>query len=61
MRIDFEDKSYVEIRRSTEPSKLLLLIQARDYSDPMKRITNSVELTEQQLMQLTSEFIKPSL
>jgi hypothetical protein len=55
MKIDFDDKSYVEIKRSDEPDKVIILIQAKDGENPLKKITNCVEITIAQFKQLISE------
>ena len=55
MKIDFEDKSYIEIKKSSEPDKVVILIQAKDSENPLKKITNCVEITTTQFRQLVSE------
>jgi len=52
MKIDFEDKSYIEIKRSDNPGKVFIIIQAKDATNPLKKITNAVEITEEQLKKL---------
>jgi hypothetical protein len=54
-KIVFDDKSYVEIRKSEEPGKILLLIGARDYENPLKKITNCVEITQEELKALVED------
>ena len=44
-KIQFDDKSYIEIQKSSEPGKIFLTIQAQDAANPLKKITNSVEIT----------------
>ena len=55
MKIEFEDKSYIQIKRADEPGKIVVIIQAKDYENPLKKITNCVELTETQFNQLVSD------
>lgn len=52
MKIQFEDKSYIEIVKSQNPGKILVTIVARDHSKPLATIANSVELTEEQFAAL---------
>ena len=54
MKIEFDDKSYVEITKSSE-GKVIILIQAKDHDNHLKKITNAVELTAQQFKELVSE------
>ena len=44
MRIEFNDKSYLECYKS-EDNKITMILSAKDYNNPLKRITNSVELS----------------
>jgi nitrate reductase NapAB chaperone NapD len=55
MKIDFSDKSYVEIKKSDNPGKLLIIVQAKDYLNPLKKITNTVELTAEEFKSLISD------
>jgi hypothetical protein len=48
MKIEFENKSYIEIIKSPTPGKIIITIVARDHSSPLATIANSVELTEEQ-------------
>lgn len=52
MKIQFEDKSYVEVKRSNEPGKILIIVSAKDQQNSLKRVTNAVEITEEQFKQL---------
>ena len=54
MKIDFDDKSFLEIVKSPNPGKILISIQAKDYENPLKKITNSVEITEEQFKQIVN-------
>ena len=57
MRIDFEDKSYIECQKSDHPGKVLVVISAKDLESPLKRIVNTVELTTEQFKSLISDII----
>lgn len=52
MKITFEDKSYVEVRKSDEAGKVLVIIGARDVNNPLKNIVNCVELTKEEFEKL---------
>ncbi len=53
MKIEFEDKSYIESYKN-DMGKVIIVIQARDHENALKKITNAVELTEQQFKDLIS-------
>ena len=53
MKIKFEDKSFIECRK--EGDKIVFIIQAKDPSNPLKKITNVVELTEEQFKTLIED------
>lgn len=55
MKIEFDDKSYIECRKSDNPGKILLIISAKDGSNSLKKITNAVELTGEEFKQLISD------
>ncbi len=55
MKINFEDKSCVECKKSDNSDKILIIIQAKDYSNPLKKIVNTVELTKEQFKELISD------
>lgn len=55
MKITFEDKSYIDCYKSNEPGKIVLVISAKDSSDPLKKITNAVELTSDEFKKLLSD------
>jgi hypothetical protein len=55
MKIQFDDKSYIEVRRSDNPGKVIVTISARDHNDSMKKITNAVEITTAEFKQLISD------
>ncbi len=55
MKIEFSDKSSVEVKRSNTPGKVFITIQARDHENNLKNITNSVELTDEQFKSLVSD------
>jgi hypothetical protein len=51
MKIIFDDKSYIEITKTTS-DKIIITIVARDHLQPLATIANSVELTLEQFNQL---------
>lgn len=52
MKVQFQDKSYVEIIKSNTPGKIMITIVARDHDKPLATIVNSVEITEEQFQNL---------
>jgi len=52
MKIEFDDKSYIEVTRSNVPGKVIVVIGARDQQNPLKKIINCVEIDENQLKDL---------
>jgi nitrate reductase NapAB chaperone NapD len=55
MKITFEDKSFVEVKKSDNPGKIVLTISAKDHTDPLKKITNAVEITTEEFKKLISD------
>jgi hypothetical protein len=55
MKISFEDNSYVEVRMSPEPDKVIILISSRDANNPRTKITNSCEITLKEFAKLISD------
>jgi hypothetical protein len=51
-KIEFENKSYIEITKSQNPGKIIISIVAKDPNNHLSTIANSVELTEEQFKQL---------
>ena len=45
MKIEFDDRSYLEISKSGDPDKIIVTIQAKDHLNSLKKITNSVEIS----------------
>jgi hypothetical protein len=54
MKIEFDDKSYIEVKKSNIPGKVIMTIGARDQQNPLKKIINSVEIDEAQFKDLIS-------
>lgn len=54
MKIEFEDKSYIECRKS-DNGKIVVMISAKDHNNPLIKIINTVELTADQLKGLISD------
>lgn len=55
MKIQFEDKSYLEIKRSADPEKIMVVIQAKDQKNSLKKITNCVEIDIEQFKKIIKE------
>jgi hypothetical protein len=55
MKIEFEDKSYIECRKSDSPGKIIIAISAKDHENPLKKTTNAVELTIDEFKRLISD------
>lgn len=55
MKIIFDDKSFVECRKSDNPGKIILIISAKDQDNPLKKITNAAEMSESEFKQLISD------
>jgi hypothetical protein len=55
MKITFDDKSFIECRKSDNPGKVVITISALDHSDPLKKITNAVEITTEEFKKLISD------
>ncbi len=55
MKLSFDDKSYVEVKKSTNPGKIIIIISAKDQSNPLKKITNAVEISEEEFKNLISD------
>lgn len=55
MKITFDDKSYIECRKSDNPGKIIVIISAKDHDNPLKKITNAVEITIAEFKQLVSD------
>lgn len=55
MKIEFEDKSYIACQKSDNPGKVVITISAKDHENPLKKITNAVELTVEEFKKLVSE------
>lgn len=55
MKITFDDKSYVEARKSDDPDKIVIIISAKDHNNPLKKITNAVEISKAEFKLLISD------
>lgn len=54
MKISFDDNSFIECRKSDTPGKIVIIISAKDHENPLKKITNAVEITLDEWKQLIS-------
>jgi hypothetical protein len=57
MKIVFDDKSFIECKKSETPDKIIITISAKDGVNPLKKIINSCELTTDEFKQLISEVL----
>lgn len=57
MKIIFDDKSYIDCYKSNEPGKVVIVISAKDAENPLKKITNAVELTTEEFKKLFSDVL----
>ena len=57
MKIDFEDKSYIECRKSDNPGKVLIIISARNKDNSLKKTTNAVEIDISEFKLLISDIL----
>lgn len=55
MKITFEDSSYIECKKSDTPGKIVIIIQAKDHLNPLKKITNAIEMSMEEFKKLISE------
>lgn len=52
MKITFEDKSYIEVVKSPDPTKVIITIAAKDGVNHLSTIANSIEITMEQFSEL---------
>lgn len=55
MKIQFDDKSYIECKKSEGKDTVIIMISAKDGENPLKKITNAVELTIDEFKKLISD------
>ncbi len=55
MKIQFEDSSYIEIRKDANGDDILVIIQAKDQMNSHKKITNTVKLSIEEFKKLISD------
>lgn len=55
MKIKFDDNSYLEVKRSDKEDKIILIISARDYDNFKRKITNSVEISNDQFNEILKD------
>lgn len=53
MKITFDDNSYIECRKSND--KIVVIISAKDQNNPLKKITNAVEISKEEFKKLISD------
>ena len=52
MKINFDDKSYIEFQKCQDSDNVMIVILAKDHLNNLKNIINSVEVTPEQLKKL---------
>jgi hypothetical protein len=57
MKINFEDKSYIESRK-LDNGNIVIIISAQDQENIRKKITNAVELTEEEFQKLMGSLLR---
>jgi hypothetical protein len=57
VKIQFEDKSYLEIKKSSNTNKVTIIIQAKDHQNSLKKITNCVEIDLDQFKKIINEIV----
>lgn len=55
MKIQFDDQSYIECRKSDTGDKIIFIVSAKDYNNPLKKINNTVMLTIEEFNELISD------
>lgn len=55
MKIEFSDKSYIEVQKTGD--KVLIMLYAKDAENPRKGTINSCEMTKEQFVELCKEVI----
>jgi hypothetical protein len=58
MKIQFSDKSFIDAKK-TEGGNVTIIIQAKDHENPLKKITNAVELSSEEFKKLISDIQIP--
>ncbi len=53
MKIEFEDKSWLEIKKDND--KITIAIQAKDFNNKFKKITNMVEISIEEFFNIVKE------
>ena len=55
MKITFEDKSYIECKKSDYTGKIIIIISAKSHDNPLRKITNAVEIDLNEFKKLISD------
>lgn len=54
MKIQFDEGGFIEIKASSTPSKVDIILAAVDYDNPLKKIINSVEIDGKDFFKLVN-------
>jgi hypothetical protein len=57
VKITFEDKSYVECRKSDKEDQIIIIVSAKDQENPRKKTVNAVEISTDEFKKLISDLI----
>jgi hypothetical protein len=57
MKIVFDDKSYIECRKSDNSDKIIFIISAKDQINSLKKISNAVEISIDEFKKLISDIL----
>lgn len=55
MKIDFPDRSSIEVKHADKPDHILIIISAADATNKNKRVINACELTTEEFSKLIAE------
>lgn len=52
VKIEFTDRSYIEITKSNTPNKVFVAVAAKSVDNAQKLVVNCIELTQEELLKL---------
>lgn len=52
-KLVFDDKSYIQIKKNED--KIIIIISAKDQNNSLKKITNAVEISEEEFKTIISD------
>jgi hypothetical protein len=54
-KIEFDDQSCVEVKKSSDANKVIISIAAKDATNSLKKVVNSVEISQEQWVALIAD------